>query len=329
MTTEKTPTESLPVTETTLPRDLQFDAVPYQSDGGFSGPGLIMLLLGLSAAGIGLGALVHVIGQWIYLVVLFPIAIGFFLGGLGTYLIKTGKVRSPLMASLAGLVAALLCFFTQQYLDYRQFLKERDRERLEFKAILQENEQFQKIIKKIKGDKDFNDARAALQVESFPEYIDFRARMGVTIKKMNLGYYGTYIYWIIELLIITGIVFSMVRKTAREPFCPLTHTWKTERCGTHFQIPAELGTEAIVAALQEGAIGKISEVKKQTGMDSPENMIPLRLYVYASPQHEEPCTVDVRLASVLPGKQENVEEKELAMVTYPAQALAALETLCR
>lgn len=328
MTTEKSPTEPLPVSEATLPRDLQFDAVPYQPDGGFSGPGLIMLILGLGAAGIGLGALVHFIGQWIYLVVLFPIAIGFFLGGLGAYLIKTGKVRSPLMASLAGLVAALLCFFTQQYLDYRQFLNERDMVRLEFKANLQQNEQFQKIIKKIKGDKDFDDALAAMKVESFPQYIDFRARMGVTIKKMNLGYYGTYIYWMVELLIITGIVFSMVRKTAREPFCPLTHAWKTERCGTHFQIPAELGADAIVAALQEGAIGKIYEVKNQPGLDSTGKMIPMRLYVYASPQHEEPCTVDARLVSVHV-KQDQTEEKELAIVTYPAKALASLETLCR
>lgn len=328
MNTEKSPAEPLPNSEATLPRDLQFDAVPYQPDGGFSGPGLIMLILGLGAASIGLGALVHFIGQWIYLVVLFPIVIGFFLGGLGAYLIKAGKVRSPLMASLAGLVAALLCFFTQQYLDYRQFLKERDMERLEFKAILQENEQFQKIIKKIKGDKDFNDALAAMKVEGFPEYIDFRARMGVTIKKLNLGYYGTYIYWIVELLIITGIVFSMVRKTAREPFCPLTHAWKTERCGTQFQIPVELGVEAIAAALQEGAIGKISEVKQQTEQAATGNMIPMRLYVYASPQHAEPCTLEVCLVSIHTS-QNQAEEKELAIVTYPAQALAALETLCR
>lgn len=318
-----------PVAEQTpaLPRHLQFDAVPFRPDGGFSGPGLIMLMLGLMGAGIALGALVHFIGQWIYLVILFPIIIGCILGGLGAQLIKTGKVRSPFMAGLAGLFAGILCFLTQQYLDYRQFLRERDMERFEFKAKLQANEQFQKLVKKNNAERQFNNALVAMQVESFPEYIDFQAQMGVTIKKINLGYYGTSIYWFVELLIITGIIFSMVRSMARQPFCLLTNSWKTERCGVTFPIPAELGTGAITAALEEGALGKISEVKCRANLLSTENMILVRLYVYASPQHAEPCTLDVRLVSVH-AKQDQTEDKELAMVTYPAVALASLEALC-
>ncbi|MBL8824007.1 MAG: hypothetical protein JNJ77_15575 [Planctomycetia bacterium] len=317
-----------PVAEQTpaLPRHLQFDAVPFRPDGGFSGPGLIMLMLGLMGAGIALGALVHFIGQWIYLVILFPIIIGCILGGLGAQLIKTGKVRSPFMAGLAGLFAGILCFLTQQYLDYRQFLEQRDVNRLEFQAMLQDNPVL-KQLKNLKLNNDLNLAVLAMKVESFPEYINFRATQGIKVKKLNLGYYGTYAYWMVELLIITGIVFSMVRATARQPFCPLTYSWKTERCGTNFQIPTELGTDAIIAALREGALGKISEVKCRADLLSTENMIPVRLYVYASPQHAEPCTLDVRLVSVH-AKQDQTEEKELAMVTYPAVALASLEALC-
>lgn len=307
-----------------LPRDTRFDVTPYVPDGGFSAVGLIVLLLGLAVAGVIMGVVCHYVSKWFYMIVVFPMVIGFVIGGVGSVLVKTGKVRAPWLAGVAGLLAGILAMTTTHYLDYREFVN-----------LIQENK-FNVHMGAIFAPKEENAlAKKMLKVKSFADYIDFAAEQGVSIRRaaggndkgMNLGYYGTYIYWLVETLIVAGIVFTMTRKPAQEPFCQLTNEWKTERCGDNFMVPQELGLDAVAEALKNGELGKIAEVKS-LGAANPELSIPTRLYIYASPQHSEQCTLDVRLNKFVPGKNGTVEEKQMVMATYPASALGAFVTLC-
>ncbi len=307
-----------------LPRELTFDTQPYVPDGGFSAVGLLVLLIGLGAAGIAMGALAYFVSQWFYLILLFPFVIGMVIGGVGMVLVKAGKVRAPWLAGIAGLLAGILAMLTAHFLEYRHFMDEMNNNR----GMAQLN-----LLVAPKEEKE--NIRRMIAVKSFPDFIDAQAHAGVSIKRaagndkgMNLGYIGSYIYWLVEMAIVAGVVFAMTKKPAREPFCTASNEWKTERCGDNFAVPQELGVDAVVSAVREGAVGKLAELK-QVARESTNATIPVRIYVYASPQHSDITPVDVKLNQFVTNKNGQQEEKEVLLITYPATALPSLETLCR
>lgn len=331
-----TPSEPAPPSVPVLPSNARFDAAPYVPDGGFSVLGMAMLFLGLALAGILLGVITFFISKLIYFILIFPMLIGFALGGIGAFLVKRGKIRSPWVAGVAGLLAGILAMLTVHYLNYRQFMDERE-EALAGNLIMKNaGKQGRNLMVNlaVPAGPERDRIKRELDVESFPEYIDFAAHEGVTIQHgagrqggMNLGYYGTYIYWIVETLIVAGIVFAMTRKPAQEPFCTLTNEWKVARCGDNFLVPIEIGSATAATALKEGDLGKLAEIKAQ-GANSTGQTEPVRLYVLASTNHFEQCMLEAKLVKFVAGKQGQQEEKELALATYPSSALPSFEKFC-
>lgn len=319
-----------------LPASTRFDATPYVPDGGFSIVGLLMLFIGLAIAGIVMGVITHYVSKLIYFILVFPMLIGFAVGGVGALFVKWGKVRSPWVAGGAGLLAGILAMMTVHFLDYREFLNTREEQMAgnPFLKNVGKNGRNLLVNLNMPAGHEREQMKRFLAVESFLDYIDFAAHEGVTIQHgagrqggMNLGYYGTYIYWIVETLIVAGIVFGMTRKPAQEPFCTLTNEWKTAKCGDNFFVPIEVGSGTAASALKEGELGKLAEIKAQ-GANATGQTEPVRLYVLASPNHFEQCTLEARLVKFVAGKNGQQEEKELAVATYPASALPAFETFC-
>ena len=320
-----------------LPAGLKFHATAYTPDGGFSITGLMLVLLGLGAAGIVMGVATFYVSKLFYLIVLFPMLIGIALGALGGFLVKRGKVRAPWLAGAAGLVAGLLAMLTQHYLEYHEFIgDDKHQIRVQAREQMKANPLAALFLLGIPKEEREN-VKREIMVENFFDFMDYYAHVGVSIKHgpgggandkgMNLGYYGTYIYWLVEALIVACIVFAMTRKPALDPYCPLTSDWKVARCGDNFMVPSEVGLDQVAAAVKEGALGMLAQYKA-AGTAAASTTEPVRLYVYASPQHFEQCTLDVKLVKFVPGKQGQVEEKEIAMATYPAEALASFEKFC-
>jgi len=319
-----------------LPIHTRFDATPYVPDGGFSIVGLLMLFVGLAVAGIVMGVITHYVSKLIYFILVFPMLIGFAVGGVGALLVKWGKVRSPWVAGGAGLLAGILAMLTTHFLDYRHFIDERE-------AIMAGNPFLKNVGKNgrnlllnlnVQNPAERERIKRELDVDSFFEYIDYAAHEGVTLQHgagrqggLNLGYYGTYIYWLVETLIVAGIVFAMTRKPAQEPFCTLTNEWKSAKCGDNFFVPIEVGSATAATALKDGELGKLAEIKAQ-GANATGQTEPVRLYVLASPNHFDQCTLEAKLVKFVAGKNGQQEEKELAVATYPASALPAFETFC-
>src|SRR5262249_60632249 len=58
---------------------------------------------------------------------------------------------------------------------------------------------------------------------TFLEYLDERARKGIPVHfrriHFNLGYVGTYIYWVVEVLIVSVLVVAIMRGSPADPFC--------------------------------------------------------------------------------------------------------------
>src|SRR5262249_9077485 len=96
----------------------RFEAEAYRAAGTLTALGIFLTpLLGIAAA-VFMGWLASFIGQWFYLILLFPIGItfGVVIGCAGG--ITWGKVSSPAFAFTAGGLCGLVAMVSMHYFDY-------------------------------------------------------------------------------------------------------------------------------------------------------------------------------------------------------------------
>jgi hypothetical protein len=276
----------------------RFEVASYRPDGGCPPVGFL-LAAGISAAAALVGAwLVSFIGQWLYLILVFPLALGLAVGAVGAYGVKRGKLRSDWCASALGFLAGCLAMTAVHYFDYQRSLDN--------------------------AEKDLPGARQfwAIQGKTFLHYIDLAAEQGVQIGRvghgngMNLGYVGSLIYWALEVLGVGVLALVMMRSAAREPFCTVCNTWKVERKLGQVSMPAFVVRDAIVS-------GEIVKLADADFADIKGRMV---IKAAVCPRCQEQAPVDVRLEEVtVTSKGE--QKSQLAHTTYPGQAIAVLESL--
>jgi hypothetical protein len=295
-----------------LDPSLRLDTAPFRPDGGCPPLGYA-LALGLALAGaVGMGYAASFLRQWVYIIILFPLLMGLGVGFLGSVGTEVGKVRNPFLAGLAGLFAGAAAPVAMHYFDYERLL-ERAREQnaarqLEVKAEKNGN------VRLVRG-------KAFDKNTSFLGYLDFMAEKGVNIHlrraKFNLGYYGSYAYWGMELLLAGGFALYLMASTAGGPFCVRCRTWKTER---------ELGTltlDADTAArvFTEGEVVRLADPAFHRGDGQ------IKVKVSACPHCGPDAPVEVRLDHVFKNPKGEEKTKELAHQTYPGEAMPVLESL--
>jgi hypothetical protein len=313
---------------------LRFETAPYRADGGFGmvGSGI---LIGLSMlAAVALGWLVSFVEQWIYLILIFPLLIGALVGVVGVLGIKLGKVRSPALGGLAGFLAGCVAMLSMHYFDYLAFRAEVQRTippgqqaLLEAMGPAQLDALPRQVQEQVRED------RRALRVRSFPAYMDYEATNGVTIQRvghggaandrgMNLGYVGSFIYWGVEVLIVAGVAFVIMMGAAAMPFCRECQAWKQERkLGTLAFRPGDVGGAGLVAALGSGEVGRLLDYSPSAGDG------PLHLSAAVCPRCGGEGTIDLKLLHKYKTAKNEDKAQELLHVTYPGQALPALEAI--
>jgi hypothetical protein len=307
-------------------RRWRFDVAPYRPDGGVTAPGVVLTFALEALAGVVLGLLSAFIGHWFYLVLLFPLLVGLGLGCAGLLGVGLGKVRNPLIAGLAGVLGACVASATGQLFEYVGFLADRaaNRQQIEAVAAWQPAPVPGPPVAGPAPD-EVQDARARLAVDGFFGFVDFSARRGVTIsragsfndKGMNLGHVGSYIYWGVEFLIMAAVAFAIMRKAATDPFCTACRSWKKDHRLGSLRPPAEEAADA----LRAGKLGRLDDHDPSTRKKGD-----LRLHVAVCPNCHDDSPIDVRLVRVTQ-VQGRDQQKVLAHVTYPGEALAALEEL--
>src|SRR5580765_8250689 len=188
--------------------NMRFEALPYQAEGGFNLPGLILVtalsLIGAILAGI----LAAWIGQWFYLVIFFPVAIGLVVGFCGSIGAHMGKLRNRFLAIVIGVGCGCVAVAVMHYFEFLLFLMD-----MEKTIPGAGNERF--------------------SLATLIQFIDQGAIAGVQIagrpgqKAMNLGYWGSYIYWIAEAAIVAWMSAFVIASAAAAPFCSECQSWKT------------------------------------------------------------------------------------------------------
>lgn len=281
---------------------IRFDCVPYRPDGGCPSAGAA-LLVGLTiVGGLILGYVASFISQYFYLVLLFPIGIGIGLGMVGAFGISLGKVRNPLAGGIAGFVGGCVAMVGMHYFDYQRDLD----------AFVLENPKIDKTKLAAEGD--------------FLKFVDNRAKNGVRIgrarggnkdKGLNLGYYGSYAYWTIELLVVAGIAFFMMRGSAAEPFCTRCKNWKREQVLGGLSWPGF----RVVEILESGEVSRLLENAP------PGEAETLVVKVADCAQCGQDATVNVKLECMTKNSKGELEAKELVHYTYPGEALVVFQSI--
>jgi hypothetical protein len=274
--------------------------VPFRPEGGYSLPGLV-LTFGLPVlTGIALGFAVSFVRQKFYLMLIFPLLIGLGVGVAGILAVKKGKVRNPFLAGLAGFLGGCVAMVGMHYFDYQRCLDQFEEKFPGFRA-------------------------QAAQHFSFPKFVDLRAQNGVQLDRgrggnrggLNLGYYGSYVYWAVEILIVAGLAGFMMRASASEPFCPSCRTWKKTRPLGRLNIPRDLARQVIAAG----------EVVRLAGHDLAPGAGPLMMEVAVCPNCGPGEPVDVTFKEVTRNAKGQEKSVTLTHVTYPGESLPVLESL--
>lgn len=275
----------------------RFEVQPYTPDGNFPPLGLALTLGGGLAVAVLVGFLASFIGQWFYLVVLFPFLIGLALGGAGVAFIKVGRLRNPLLAGIAAVLSGVMAMGTMHYFNYQRTLDA--------------------VMKRLPIDRNELESRL-----SFAKYMDIRATEGVTIgraahndKGMNLGYVGSYLYWLAEVILVAGLAWAMMRKTAAAPFCVGCNTWKNERRLAEMTVPAE---DMAVQAVNEGELIRLLQCGE------PIRTAGLVVKAAVCPSCGEEGEVDITLDRLTKNAKGEWTATTLTRVTYPGEVLSFL-----
>jgi hypothetical protein len=168
---------------------------------------LIFILLGGSV----IGLLASIISNFIYIHLLFPIAFGLagmliLVGALGKF-----KIRGKLPEISLALLMALTIYGAYHYANYQTF---------RFVLASQMNEQIANETGEPQSEVADIFVDYALEEETghtgLPGYFLYRAEEGVSIgrwysqNKTNLGPYLSWVYWLVELAIITFMTVAPV-----------------------------------------------------------------------------------------------------------------------
>ncbi|MEP7291925.1 MAG: hypothetical protein ABI835_09080 [Chloroflexota bacterium] len=190
---------------------------------------ILLVLVGLISA-IGVGLLLWAVETYlnIYLIIAFPIIAGAIVGGALLLVVKAGKVRSPVIAGLIGLLAGALMYgvyhFAGYYITFRS----------EARTAYIENSGRTPTDAQL--DDDLNDIlQDEVGATGFLGYLQLSAREGFSITRgvgssssssgVDLSGTGVWIFWGVELLIAAGLGAAIPARAAGEPFDEEANTW--------------------------------------------------------------------------------------------------------
>jgi hypothetical protein len=316
----------------------RFEVHKYEPDGGSTLGGTALLAVSGFCAAALLGALASFVGQWFYLVLVFPFAIGLGVGLASMWAIEVGRIRNRVIAGACAFLAGCVAMLVMHFCDYLRF-QSTLREELaaappQAAAILgqmpeliatrqQQPPEIQRVIAEL--EKEPLEFRALL-VRSFPGYVDYAAHVGVSIGRvhdvgkdhgLNLGYIGSYIYWVVEVLVVAGFAFFLASTAAAKPYCIQCEKWKKSQSLGSLQPAAEPAVEAI----REGDLTRLHEHRPST--QAGEILVDAAI----CPGCRESGTIDLKVQRAVKNKKGEISKTELAHVTYPGSALAPLQSL--
>jgi hypothetical protein len=199
----------------------------YRSSGSIPFGGFIALILATIIGSLVIGGIVFAVSHLFYLIILFPLLMGAVGGSILLLVVKSSKVRSPIIAGLFGLLMGVGIIGVNHFLTY--YITDRN----DFRSLAVE--QYGDDISQEELDSLMDEI--LIQETGSPGFIGdlkFNAQLGTTITRssssseVTLDERATWIYWGVELLIVMGIAAGMAMSAARQPFNEEAGEWYPE-----------------------------------------------------------------------------------------------------
>ncbi|MFO0877968.1 MAG: hypothetical protein U0840_11495 [Gemmataceae bacterium] len=260
----------------------RYEPEAYQADGGVSVLGLPLVVGSLVVTGVVLGWLASFLGQWIYLIVIFPGAMGFALFFAGLFGAKIGKLRNMALAVLLGFFAGAITLGTMHYCDY---------------------------------------LRDVPPQPSFLAYLHHAATEGISIGRggsgFNIGYVGTWIYWVLEYLAVSILAFLGIAVQVAEPFCRPCNRWMETRELGRLE-PSEVDLTEMIEQ------GDIESLRDHLSVSTTGNLI---LSASACPECRDEGPICLKLEALSHNEKGEESRNHIITLVYPGEALADLDEL--
>ena len=302
-----------------------YGQIPFRADGGFSVPAALMLIGLLGLTGLFLGILASVVSKWFYLIIIFPLLIGLGVGVVGDYGVRRFQIRMPILCGFAAFFGGCLAMLAMHFTDFRREMAYRaDHSTAREVEIASRIDEIKKdpaafspedrsLAKEMESDPLY---LKLLRVRTFGQYVDYNASRGVELRRtgrgqgVNLGYAGSYLYWICEVLIVAGVAFTTMKAASERPFCAICDTWKMEQ-----EYPGVGGSPREIAkALSRGDFARVQQQLAAEGDSSVVNL-------WVCPNCEEDAPFEVGVKEIKADRKGEAGKKPLCLMTYPGEAL--------
>jgi len=187
-------------------------------------PGLVLALAIVLVGGVMTGIAAYYFSTVIYMVLIFPLIMGFLAGWLAVIGVKLGKIRNPVVGTILGLLCGLVVYGSMWTAQYYGF-KEQVNQSIVEQYGPQDRAQVEQTINQ--------ELVADTGQGGFVGFVMVTAKQGVeivpfissTAQGTNLGETGSYIYFLIELALVLALGFRPPFKAAAMPFCKVCRRW--------------------------------------------------------------------------------------------------------
>lgn len=322
--------------ESSSARPMRFDVTKHVSDGGGGSiSGALQLASILISVGILLGFIASYVSQWFFLVVIFPLLMGFGLGLVGAITIKHYKIRRPIVCGAAGFVAGCFCLLTMHYSDYRRLesaLADQPEAVLEIARNIEQLEakmsELPPEIREVIGELRKNpEMLRVFKIRNLWDFMKYQAENGVTLSSkrgqdINLGYTGSFIYWGVECLLVAGVCWAMMNMEASKPFCADCNRWKVEKP----LLVSTLGPKEITDAVNAGDLRALESALTSSDANQKPSVY-TKMLVHVCDACDPPATFEIKVVKVTVNAKNEHSNSDQTLMTYPGEALVPLQEL--
>ncbi len=250
----------------------------YQPSNRVPFASFILLLLIGAVSGAAVGGILWALDNYagISLVFVFPLVAGAIIGGLLAIGVRAGKVRSPFVAGLIGLLAALLAYGVYQAAGYA----------ITFRAAARDA--YLENVGKSPTEAQIDKAINNLLLDETGEtgllgYWRLSAQTGFSITRTSSSSTGSgievigdwvYVYWLAEVVIAAAAALWLAARAARQPFDEDANAWygKPERVA----VAGVKSRRELVRALKDGDFQKAGGLLSTQALKYPRHELLIR-----------------------------------------------------
>ena len=269
----------------------------YKPSGRISFFGLILFIIVGAILGAVIGVAAYFISTLIYFLILSPLGLAAISGGLAYLAVRLGRIRSPLVGLIAGLILGGYIYGVYWGAGYVDALNQ------VANTAPSKNEDITSIINRVlnaRTDLDRFFDRQNIDERGFLGYVVFMAEQGLSFSRtssssgteITLNREMTLIYWGIETLLVLGACAIAGRRSATQVVCESSKRWLKEG---DFQFVGTVDARATNQFLQILRSGDLRAAGQYMTLGRSMGLVQVKVAMCAEPDLSSPGEMILRV----------------------------------